>query len=115
MTISAAIISIPFLIFIEYNFHSNFSFSNIFPLIYLGIFPTAIAFLIRFHIISTAGPIFLSYVAYLIPAFAIIWGFIFLKETINLNTFMGVILVLLGVFISQKNLVNKEPDKGISN
>ena len=115
VTISAAIISIPFLIFIEYNFHSSFSFSNIFPLIYLGVFPTAIAFLIRFHIISTAGPIFLSYVAYLIPAFAIIFGFIFLKETINLNTFMGVILVLLGVFISQKNLVNKEPDKGISN
>ena len=115
VTISAAIISIPFLIFIELSFHSTFSFSNIIPLIYLGVFPTAIAFLIRFHIISKAGPIFLSYVAYLIPAFAIIWGFIFLKETINFNTFLGVILVLLGVLIGQKNLVNKEPDKGISN
>ena len=115
VTISAAIISIPFLIFIELNFRSSFSFSNILTLIYLGVFPTAIAFVIRFYIISKAGPIFLSYVAYLIPAFAIIWGFIFLKETINLNTFIGVILVLLGVFISQKNLVNKEPDKGISN
>jgi len=115
VTISAAIISIPFLIFIELSFHSTFSFSNIIPLIYLGIFPTAIAFLIRFHIISKAGPIFLSYVAYLIPAFAIIWGFVFLKETINFNTFLGVILVLSGVFISQKNLVNKEPDKSISN
>ena len=115
VTISAAIISIPFLIFIELSFHSTFSFSNIIPLIYLGVFPTAIAFLIRFHIISKAGPIFLSYVAYLIPAFAIIWGFIFLKETINFKTFLGVIFVLLGVFIGQKNLVNKEPDKSISN
>ena len=115
VTISAAIISIPFLIFVEFNFRSSFSFTNILPLIYLGIFPTAIAFLIRFHIIAKAGPIFLSYVAYLIPAFAIIWGFIFLKETINLNTFIGVILVLLGVFISQKNLMNKETYKGISN
>jgi len=115
VTISAAIISIPFLIFIELNFHSSFSFSNIIPLIYLGVFPTAIAFLIRFHIISKAGPIFLSYVAYLIPAFAIIWGFIFLKETINFKTFLGVILVLLGVFIGRKNLVNKETDKTISN
>ncbi len=115
VTISAAVISIPFLIFIELNSYSSFSFSSILPLIYLGVFPTAIAFLIRFYIISEAGPIFLSYVAYLIPAFAIIWGFIFLKETINLNTFIGVILVLLGVFISQKNLMNKETDKGISN
>ena len=115
VTISAAIISIPFLIFIELSFHSTFSFSNIIPLIYLGVFPTAIAFLIRFHIIAKAGPIFLSYVAYLIPAFAIIWGFIFLKETINFNTFLGVILILLGVFIGQKKLVNKEPNKSISN
>ena len=115
VTISAAIISIPFLFFIELNFHSRFSFSNIFPLIYLGIFPTAIAFVIRFYIISKAGPIFLSYVAYLIPAFAIIWGFLFLKETINLSTLIGVILVLLGVFISQKNLINKEPNQSISN
>ena len=115
VTISAAIISIPFLVFVEINYHSKYTFANITPLIYLGIFPTAIAFLIRFHIISKAGPIFLSYVAYLIPTFAIIWGFIFLKETINLNTFIGVLLVLLGVFISQKNLVYKRTNKGISN
>ena len=43
-------------------------------------------------IIGLGIPIFLSYVAYLIPAFAIIWGFIFLKETINFNTFLGLLL-----------------------
>jgi len=105
VTIFAALISIPFLIYVEFKYQSSYSSNSVLSLIYLGAFPTALAFLIRFHIISKAGPIFLSYVAYLIPVFAIIWGYIFLNERISLTTFFGVMLILLGVFISQKNLV----------
>ena len=71
-------------------------------LFYLGIFPTAIAFVLRFHLISKAGPVFLSYVAYLIPVFAIFWGYIFLKEMITQDTLIGIVLILLGVFLSQR-------------
>ncbi len=99
VTIIAAIISLPFLFYFELNFPSNFSIKSIISIFYLGLFPTAIAFLLRFHLISVAGPIFLSYVAYLIPIFAILWGFIFLKETINLNSLIGIVLVLFGVFV----------------
>ena len=68
-------------------------------LLAISVQTTAIAFLLRFHLISVAGPIFLSYVAYLIPIFAILWGFIFLKETININSLIGIVLVLFGVFV----------------
>ncbi len=105
VTIFAAIISLPFLFYYEFNFPSNFSTKSIFAILYLGLFPTAIAFLLRFHLISVAGPIFLSYVAYLIPIFAIIWGFIFLRETININSFIGIILVLFGVFVGRNQSV----------
>ncbi len=107
VTIFAAIMSLPFMIFIELQQPSNFETKSLFSVLYLGIFPTAIAFLIRFYIIANAGPIFLSYVAYLIPVFAIIWGYLFLGETVNLTTLIGVFLVLAGVFISQKNLIYK--------
>mgnify|MGYP001445680769 FL=1 len=102
VTIFAALISIPFLIYFEFKSISSYSFNSMISLFYLGAFPTALAFLIRFHIIAKAGPIFLSYVAYLIPVFAILWGYIFLNEKINSSTLVGVILILLGVFISQK-------------
>ena len=105
VTIFAALISIPFLIYFEFKSISSYSFNSMISLFYLGAFPTALAFLIRFHIIAKAGPIFLSYVAYLIPVFAILWGYIFLNEKINSSTLLGVILILFGVFISQKNLV----------
>ena len=102
VTIAAAIVSIPFMVIGEIKSSSFFNLNSIFAIIYLGLFPTALAFQLRFYLISKAGPIFLSYVAYLIPIFAIIWGFIFLKEAVSFEVIIGVILVLLGVFISQK-------------
>ena len=78
----------------ELQSQSSYSVYSVLSLIYLGAFPTALAFLIRFYIISKAGPIFLSYVAYLIPVFAIIWGFIFLGEKISTHTFFGVALAV---------------------
>ena len=102
VTIFAALISLPFLIFYQSNNFTLNSFNSFYPLLYLGLFPTAIAFLMRFYLISKAGPIFLSYVAYLIPVFAIIWGYIFLKETISFNIFLGVCFVLAGVYIGRQ-------------
>lgn len=103
VTISAAIISIPFMIYAEINYPSTYNSKSLLSIFYLGLFPTALAFHLRFHIISKAGPIFLSYVAYLIPFFAIIWGYLFLNEKITLEILFGVCLILLGVYISQKN------------
>ena len=101
---AAAIISIPFMIYAELFYPSSFNSMSFLTILYLGLFPTAIAFQLRFHIISKAGPIFLSYVAYLIPAFGILWGYIFLKEKITFSIGIGVILILIGVFISQKKI-----------
>ena len=101
---AAAIISLPFMIYAELFYPSSFNSTSFLTILYLGLFPTAIAFQLRFHIISKAGPIFLSYVAYLIPAFGILWGYIFLKETITFSIGIGVILILIGVFISQKKI-----------
>ena len=103
-TLFGAIVSIPFMLYFDLSNLTSvkINLSSILAIIYLGLFPTAIAFQLRFHIISKAGPIFLSYVAYLIPVFAIIWGYIILNEKINLDIMFGVVLVLFGVFISQK-------------
>ena len=102
VTICAALISLPFMIITEFTNTSSFNFNSLMSLLYLGIFPTAIAFVLRFHLISKAGPVFLSYVAYLIPVFAIFWGYIILKETISQSTLIGIVLILLGVFLSQR-------------
>ena len=76
---------------------------SIFPILYLGLFPTALAFQFRYYITKTSGPVFLSYVAYLIPIFAIIWGFLLLSEKINYSSIIGIALILFGVYIGRKS------------
>ena len=108
VTISAAIISIPFMLFVEFHNPSTISSKSLTALIYLGLFPTAIAFLLRFYIISKAGPIYLSYVSYLIPIFAIFWGFVFLGEKIATNSLVGLFFILIGIYLGQKSISLKK-------
>ena len=102
-TLFGALVSVPFLLYSETIQPSYFNFSALLPILYLGIFPTALAFQLRYHITKTSGPVFLSYVAYLIPIFALIWGFVLLSEEIYLNSIIGITLILIGVYIGKKN------------
>ena len=102
-TLFGALVSVPFLLYSETIQPSYINFSALLPILYLGIFPTALAFQLRYHITKTSGPVFLSYVAYLIPIFALIWGFILLSEEIYLNSIIGITLILFGVYIGKKN------------
>ena len=108
-TTFGAIFAIPFfLIDVSYNFNNfNLNYNSIYAVIYLGIFPTAIAFQFRYYITKTSGPVFLSYVAYLIPAFAVIWGYILLSEKIGFNSLIGILLILFGVYLGQNRLMGK--------
>lgn len=102
-TLFGAMVSVPFLLYSETIQPSYINFSALLPILYLGIFPTALAFQLRYHITKTSGPVFLSYVAYLIPIFALIWGFVLLSEEIYLNSIIGITLILFGVYIGKKN------------
>ena len=114
-TTFGAIFSIPFfLIDISFNnYNYIFNYNSILAVIYLGIFPTAIAFQFRYYITKTSGPVFLSYVAYLIPAFALIWGYILLSEKIGLNSLIGILLILIGVYLGQNRSMGEITKKNI--
>lgn len=106
-TLFGALASVPFLFYFEYKSPSSINFNSLLAIFYLGLFPTAIAFQFRYYITQKSGPIFLSYVAYLIPGFAVLWGYLILDEKINLSSIFGILLVLVGVYIGQKKLINK--------
>jgi len=112
-TLFGAIISIPFFIYDFINYEINLNTTSLVSIIYLGVFPTAIAFHMRYHIVKQSGPVFLSYVAYLIPVFALIWGMIFLSEKIQLSSAIGIILVFIGLFVGQRKSMSKIPIKNV--
>ncbi|WP_066565567.1 DMT family transporter [Snodgrassella sp. CFCC 13594] len=65
----------------------------------LGLICTAWAYIIFFKLLRDIGPLNTLTVTFLIPPFGIIWGYLFLNETISLTFFTGGILICLAVFL----------------
>ena len=98
----AIIILIPFVSIIEQPWQSVPRTDSLISVIYLGIVPTGIAWLLRFRILKNNGLIFQSQVSYLIPIFGTILGFIFLKELITTKVIISLIAVCIGVYFVRK-------------
>ena len=98
----AIIILLPLTFLIEQPFKTIPRIDSLISVIYLGIVPTGIAWLLRFRILTTNGLIFQSQVSYLIPIFGIILGYIFLQEIITTKVLISLIAVCIGIYFVKK-------------
>jgi drug/metabolite transporter (DMT)-like permease len=94
---------IPITIFTEKPWNLNPSIDSTISLIYLGVVATGLAWLLRFRILKTNGLVFQAQVAYLIPIFGIILGYIFLKELITPKVLVSVVAVIIGIYLVKKS------------
>ena len=99
----ATLILIPISFYFEEPWNLNPSFISTVSLIYLGVFSTGIAWLLRFSILKNNGLVFQSQVAYLIPIFGVILGFIFLKEVITPKVLIALLAVTIGIYFVKKS------------
>jgi drug/metabolite transporter (DMT)-like permease len=99
----ATIFLIPITAFIEKPWNLNPSTDSTISIIYLGVVATGLAWLLRFRILKTNGLVFQAQVAYLIPIFGIILGYIFLKELITPKALVAVVAVIIGIYLVKKS------------
>ena len=97
-----ALVLMPISLFIEQPWNLSPRLDSTLSLIYLGIFSTGIAWLLRFYILKHNGLVFQAQVAYLIPIFGVILGFLFLKEAITSKVIVSLIAVIIGIYIVKK-------------
>lgn len=71
-------------------------------LIYLGIIPTALGYILRYHLIQTIGMSAFSTGLNLIPVFGVGLGVIFLGEHLTLSLLASLVLIVTGLFIIRK-------------
>ena len=64
--------------------------------------PTAIGFTLRYILIARAGAGFTSYVGYLIPAIALVFGVVLLDEALSWDKVAGLVLILTGLAIARR-------------
>lgn len=75
---------------------------SIWSLLILGIFPTAIAFVIFFKVIVDIGPTRASMITYINTAVAVLLGIIVLGEPLTLGIGLGLPLILIGSYLAGK-------------
>ena len=93
---------LPISLFIEQPWNLSPRLDSTLALVYLGIFSTGIAWLLRFYILKHNGLVFQAQVAYLIPIFGVILGYLILQEAITSKVIISLIAVIIGIFIVKK-------------
>ncbi len=106
----ATLILIPLVSFTEQPWQVIPRTDSLISVIYLGLVPTGLAWLLRFRILKNNGLIFQAQVAYLIPIFGVILGYIFLKELITIKVLISLIAVSVGIYF-----VGKADSKKLTN
>jgi drug/metabolite transporter (DMT)-like permease len=83
-------------------FNADGALLSLFYLFLLGAVGTAFALVLFNRVIQTTSAVFASTVTYLIPIAAVIWGLIDNEALYPLH-FVGMALIILGVFVVNKN------------
>lgn len=68
----------------------------------LGIVGTGLSNVLFFKLIQISSPVFASSTTYIIPVVAVVLGFIFMGETLNVFQALGAVIVLFGVYLSSR-------------
>lgn len=68
--------------------------------ILLGAASTAVAYILYFRLIRNVGPVKAITVTYLVPAFAVLWGAVFIDERMTIIMVVGCLIILLGTSLA---------------
>jgi drug/metabolite transporter (DMT)-like permease len=106
--IMAATMLVPVALIVE-GFPDVPSQAALLGVLYLGLFPTALATVILVYVIKAAGPPFLSLVNYQVPVWAVIIGMVVLNETLPGQFVWALGLILIGLGVSQAKIWRSRP------
>jgi drug/metabolite transporter (DMT)-like permease len=100
MWVTSAIM-VPAALWVDRPWNLAPSAESIASVVWLGLFATALATILYFRVIQTAGPTFLSLINYMIPVVALTAGAVVLDEDLVGTVLIGMALILTGLAISQ--------------
>jgi drug/metabolite transporter (DMT)-like permease len=78
------------------------SAESLWAAVWLGLVPTGLATVLYFHVVSTAGPTFLSLMNYVIPVVAVLAGIALAQETFAWRIVFALALILLGLLTATR-------------
>jgi len=96
--ICSAMVLVPLLMVFEQPFSQGMPELEVWAsLVALAVLSTALAYILYFRVLASAGATNVSLVTFLVPVSAIVLGFVFLNERLELTHLMGMALIALGL------------------
>ncbi len=100
--VAACVVMVPILLVSSPPWEQSWHLDTAGALAVLAIGPTAIAYVLRAQIVQINGAVFMSNVGYLIPLFAVFWGWLFLSEKPSIAMWVALGLILAGIAMGQR-------------
>ncbi len=69
-------------------------------IIMMGVASTGIAYVLYFRLIANVGPAKAITTTYLVPGFAVVWGAMFINESLSANMVLGGAIILIGTALA---------------
>lgn len=92
----------------QFEFSTIFSTANILSLLYLGVICSAICYMMWNSAIKQIGVLKTNIYMYAVPMVTLIAGAVFLNETVTLLGVAGIVLVIIGMALSNLKEAKKE-------
>lgn len=98
---TSSIYMVPLLFFVGEPFPVLSGYAPVTALLFLGLVPTAAAYILRVQIAQQVGATFLAQVSYVIPPFALLWSWLFLDQVPGPTTWLALLLILCGLAVNR--------------
>lgn len=99
--IMAALVTVPLALIVDAPWALTPSPAALVAGAYLGLFPTALATIILFHLLQVRNASFIAPVNYLIPVFGVLWGITILGEAVSPRAVVALLVILAGMAVAQ--------------
>ena len=99
--IMASLMSVPVSLFVDQPWTLTPSMDSLVAVLFLGLFPTAVATLILFFLVMRVGATFVALNNYINPVLGVAWGYWFMSENPSPQTALGLAMILGGLVVTQ--------------
>jgi drug/metabolite transporter (DMT)-like permease len=99
----AAVVILPVATFVDTPWRLAPSAASVAGIVWLGLVPTAVATIVYFRLIASAGATFFSLVNYGVPLVALVAGMLVWGEEPGLGAIAALALILAGIAIAQRS------------
>ncbi len=100
--LSMCVLALPLVLWFFPPWQQETSAKSLLALVFLALFPTAIAYVLRAQIVRVNGAVFMSTAGYLIPLFAALWSWLFLDEVPAPIMWVAMALIFAGIYLGQR-------------